>query len=70
MAKKKNCVNCSLADFAQKKSGRRDLENGECGFTAEMSNAYMVGYGSLRNMPTKGSISKWTPENCSQWVSS
>ena len=63
---KKDCTNCHWAEFEKTKSGRRNLEHGECEVEITFPNSYMSRFYS-GELPKKESISKYTKPGCPLW---
>lgn len=59
-----NCTNCRFAFFKQTKSGRRDLNFGECTVEVKLPLSFKDYRGDF---PTRRSISKYTDGLCSFW---
>jgi len=62
----KNCTNCKHAEFVKKKSGRRDLDNGECTIEISLPNSFLDRW-NRGVMPSKNGISKYTKPDCHFW---
>ncbi len=63
----KKCTTCRWAAFEKTKSGRRNLEEGECCVNINLPHSFINmphSFISMRFMPKKQRISKHTKPNC------
>ena len=63
---KQDCTTCHWAEFEKTKSGRRNLDCGECKIEVILPNSFRSRYRD-GPLPTGESISKYTKPDCPLW---